>query len=209
MNIRLILCELAQLGPTGAVMLAMAGLVYGLFGWRIVRYLVIADALFAGLLLGSAMEGAKARGFVPEYLPVMLCTVLVAAGFVWLAWRFPRWAVVCMGGVVGFLMMQVLTMCGELPPTVGILLGAVGAAGVMAMQLTLFKQSAVVVTGLHGGWLCVAALAACSARPQGFGGILLHALYNHTTLVPMFALVFSAILIAVQWADLERDTDGG
>ncbi len=208
MNIRAILCELAQLGPSGAVMLVMAGLVYGLFGWRIVRYLVIADALFAGLLLGSALHGAKARGLVPEYLPVVLCTGLVAIGFVWLAWRFPRWSIVCMGGIVGFLMMQVFTMCGDLPPSVGILLGVIGAGGVMAMQLTLFKQSTVVVTGLHGGWLCVAALAAFAAKPQGFGGVLLHALYNHTVLVPMFAVVFSAILIAVQWADLERDADG-
>ena len=108
-----VFARLGQLDPDIAVLLVIAGLIYGLFGWRIVRYLAFTDALVMGIILAlGVFEYDKRAAYLLPAFPV--ATVLVI-GLPWLAWRFARWSVAIMCGVAGFLVVQIVLMQYETP----------------------------------------------------------------------------------------------
>ncbi|MBN2561099.1 MAG: hypothetical protein JXQ75_09235 [Phycisphaerae bacterium] len=189
-------------GPSVAVVLMAGGLMFGLFGWRLVRCLAVLDALVVAVLSGFVLRDLD---FLPGVgVPTWAVGAFLAVGLSWIAWRFPNWAAVAMSGAVGFLLPQMLLDSGAVPLLVRVLVGALACGLAMALHLALRNEAAVVVTGLHGGWLCLAALVAVAADPGGFGGQFLELLASYTLLLPLVGMVFSAILIALQWADMER-----
>lgn len=201
-----LVARLVELGPDGAVLLALAGLVCGLFGWRIVRYLAIADAVlvavFVGVLTRTDADEAALAG-----LPLARFSLVILLGLPWLAWRFPRWAVGIMGGTVTCLVVLALSTEFDLPLSVCLLLGFLAGGLTLALHLTLHRQTAVVVTGLQGGWLCTAAMIAASSDPRSFGWLLFAAIHEDLCLFPLLAMVFSAMLIALQLTDLEQSAN--
>ncbi len=196
------LFQLESLGPNVAVVLAAVGLMFGLFGWRIIRYLVVVDALLIALLVGGLLEGMKDSAEM--VVLVQASTFLLAIGLPWLAWRYHRGAIAAMGGAVWFFLPQVMLVGSGTPLLVRLLLGGVGCVLAMALHLTLYREAAVLTSGLHGGWLCLAAFLIASADPLSFGRQLAYALSGHALLLPLVALLISTIMIAMQWADLDR-----
>ena len=200
-----VITRLGELGPTGAVVLVVAGLVYGLFGWRIVKYLAIADAALAALLVGTTLQDYQGDlGGVG--VPAWSMTFVLLIAMPWLAWRFPKWSVAAMAGVIGFLLVQVPLIDSDLPMSVCILLGSLGCGLAMAMHLTLFHKTAVFVTGVQGGWFCVAAIVAGASEPRSFGSLLSAAIQSYDYVFPVTAMVFSVMLISLQLADMEQNT---
>ncbi|HVP10067.1 MAG TPA: hypothetical protein VMV94_02650 [Phycisphaerae bacterium] len=198
-----VITRLGELGPTGAVVLVVAGLVYGLFGWRIVRYLAIADAALAALLIGMMLQDCQEdNGAIG--LPAWSVTFVLLIALPWLAWRYPKWAVAAMAGAVGFLLVQVPLIDSDLPASVYILLGSLGCGLAMAMHLTLFQKTAVFVTGVQGGWFCVGAIVAAASDPRSFGALLCAAIQAHDYVFPVMAMVLSVMLISLQLADMEQ-----
>ena len=199
-----VFARLGQLDPDIAILLIFIGLVYGLFGWRIVRYLAFADACFIALILTLGLLEMEGRS--TYYLPTFPLATVLLIGLPWLAWRFSRWAVGIMSGAVGFLIIQMLLTDSQTPLFARLAIGVVGASLAMALKVTLTRETAIVVTGLHGGWLCVAALSILAVSPDSFAGQFFNTLYHtNAMLIPLLAISLSAILIAVQWADMERD----
>lgn len=195
------------LGSDASLFFIMAGLIYGLLGWRLVRYLAVVDAIVLGVLGATMLSDAEfLRGSAP--MAKLLGGVLVL-GLPVLAWRLPRWAVMCMGGGVGFVLVQLVLGDSESPELSRWLLGLVGAGFAMGMHLTLHRQSAVVVTGVHGGWLVVAGMVLAAASGGGVGGNLIALLTDSYTVSLGTVAVFSAIMIAIQWSDLEKAPEPG
>lgn len=195
----------ATLGTDASIFFIMAGLIYGLLGWRLVRFLAVLDAVVVGVLgavmlnkshsFGEYESAAKALGYV------------LVLGLPFLAWRLPRWAVVTMGGGVGFLVVQMILGESNMPEMSRFMLGIVGAGFAMGMHLTLHRHSAVVVTGVHGGWLVVAGLVLAAASSGGVGANLMALLTQNYGISVITVAVFSAIMIAIQWSDLEKAPD--
>ncbi len=201
-----VLTRLGQLDPEVGIFLLFAGMVYGLFGWRIIRYLAFADAVAIAVILAAALREADPNSI--RYIPVTPAALVLLVGLPCLAWRFPRWAVGIMCGATGFLIVQIVLMQYELPLLARLGLGGLGSAVTMALRMTLSRETAIVVTGLHGGWLCVGALAVMAVYPGSFSGRLFSFLYNtHALLLPAVATCLSGIFLAIQWADLERDLE--
>lgn len=203
-----VLYGLADLGPSVAVLLAVGGLTFGLLGWRIIRYVAVVDALLISLWLRAGLERMGDNG--EKVLLVRGLTLVLAIVLPWLAWRYHRCAVALLGGAVWFLLPQCLLAGTGTPLIVGVLIGVLACGVAMAMHLTLGREAAVVTTGVHGAFLCLAALAAVSADPRSHGGRLFDALSSHALLLPIVALVFSTIMIVLQWTDLtgEREPRG-
>ncbi len=197
------LARLTELGPSSAVLLALAGLVCGLFGWRIVRYLAVADACLVAVLVGAFLRSDVDESAFAG-LPVARMSMVVLLGLPWLAWRFPRWAVGIMGGTVAFLVVHIMLIEFDLPLSVCLLLGLLAGGLTLGMHLTLYQQTAVVVTGLQGGWLCTAAIVAASSDPRSFSWLISSAIHDNVGLFPLLAMVFSLMLIALQLTDLEQ-----
>jgi len=194
------------LNPNLAFPLILIGLIYGLVGWRVLRYLVLLDAVAVAALLGVVLrDAANWAGPLELWL---LPTALLLIGLPWMGWRYPRQAAIGLCGLVGFLSVALFLVDVYLPLFAWLALGALGAAFAMALATTLVRQTTIVVTGLHGSWLCVAALALLGAHPSNFLGGFLSALNAHYTMViPLAVVVVASILIAVQWSGVGQDGD--
>lgn len=201
-----LLVRFSDLDPNLAFLLILAGLVYGLVGWRTIRFLVLLDAVAVAALLSTALRDSA--GHVGLIGPWLLPTFLLLVGLPWAAWRYPRQSTISFSGLVGFFSVVLFLLDAELPLLAWLALGSMGAALAMALAATLLRQTTVVVTGLHGAWLCVAALVLLSAHPSNLVGGFLGSVNTHSTMaVPAAAVVISSILIAIQWSGLNEDAD--
>ncbi len=201
-----VLLRLSQLDPSLAFLLFLVGMVYGLFGWRTIRFLVLLDALALAILLGIGLR--EVAGQVGLFGLWLLPVFLLLLGLPWAAWRFPRPSAIGFSGLVGFFSVALFLLDAQLPMLAWLALGSTGAALAMALATTLLRQTAMVVTGFHGAWLCVAALALLSAHPSHLIGGFLGSVSTHSTIaVPAAAAIISSIFIAVQWSGLNQEAD--
>lgn len=206
MSMKSVLLRFSEFDPNLAFLLILIGLVYGLVGWRTIRFLVLLDAVAVAVLLGVILR--ESAGDVGFFGPWLLPSFLLLLGLPWAAWRYPRHSVISFSGLVGFFSVALFLLDAELPLLAWLALDAVGAAFAMALATTLLRQTAVVVTGLHGAWLCVAALALLAAHPSHLLGGYLGSVNIHSTMaMPAAAAIISSILIAVQWSSLNEETD--
>ncbi|MCA9256772.1 MAG: hypothetical protein KDA33_14085 [Phycisphaerales bacterium] len=194
--------EFAYLGPGFALMLTLIGVIYGVFGWRIVRMLVVLDAIALAAAIGLSLQDPS----VARMLPI---SPLVAAGFIvfvlpLVAFKYPRRAAVGFFGIVGFLATLLFLLDVSMEMDFRIALCVLGAGITMALGMTLYQPTTVFVTGVHGGFLLATAMAIIAAYPSNFiGGLVQSADMSFEYTMPAAAVAFSAILIAVQWADLQ------
>lgn len=203
---RAVLLRFSELDPNLAFLLILMGLVYGLVGWRTIRFLVLVDAAAVAVFLSIALR--ESDGHVGFFGPWLLPAFLLLLGLPWAAWRYPRQSAISFSGLVGFFSVALFLLDAQLPLLAWLALGCVGAALAMALATTLLRQTAVVVTGLHGAWLCVAALALLAAHPSHLFGGFLGSVNTHSTMaMPAAAVIISSILIAVQWSGLNEDAD--
>jgi hypothetical protein len=196
--------QLAGLDESASVLLIMVGLIYGLFGWRLVRFLVIIDALAVAILCAALLAKRESVPYttVPA-MPVALGLLLLIP---LLAWKFPSKANIGMAGLAGFVSMQLFLLNSQLPGLVMLVVGFVGAGFAMALAMTLARQTTVVITGLHGGWLCVAALSIVAFNNSNLVGHMLNSFYSSFSLVmPLAAVAFSTIMIFLQWSDMQNN----
>ncbi|HWL94267.1 MAG TPA: hypothetical protein VNT79_12110 [Phycisphaerae bacterium] len=197
--------QLSMFDSGAAVLFIIVGLVYGLLGWRVVRALVMLDAL--ALAAVCVYWTSKIEVFPQTAIPALPAGILIAAALPVLAWFMPEKAKIAMAGFAGFVSVQLLIMGFDLPLVAVLVLGIVGAALVMAMALSTGRQATVIVTGMHGGWLCVAALAILAANNGNVIGPMLKSFAASFSLItPIAVIVFSAILIFLQWSDMQGHT---
>lgn len=189
-----------------ALLLILLAIVYGLFGWRVVRYLSVVDAVGIAILFAYALKsiGERAGGVLPWTVGAGVCLIALP----YLAWRFSHCAVILMCGAAGFLLVQIPLIGSQPPAAVALLLGLLGAGLAVAMRVSMSREAAIVLTGLHGGCFIIAALAVLSSGHGSLAAGLFDLLWTGpTAALPAVALCFSTILIMLQWADLEREVD--
>jgi hypothetical protein len=197
---------LVGLNASVAMLLVLLAVVYGLFGWRVVRYLSVVDAIGIAILFACALKNIEERAatVLPRVVGAGVCLIALP----YLAWRFSRCAVILMCGAAGFLLIQIPLVGLHSPGAVALLLGLVGAGLAIAMRLSMSREAAIVLTGLHGGWFIIAALAVLSSEHGSIAANLFDLLATgHAAILPAVALCLSTILITLQWADLDREVD--
>lgn len=197
--------QLAGLDASAAVLFILVGLVYGLFGWRLVRILVVIDGFAVGAICAYYLMRMGVMPFTE--IPAVPFAILSLMIFPFCAWRFPEKATIGMAACAGFAGVQLFLMDFELPDLALLALGLVGAGFAMSLAVTLARQTTVIITGLHGGWLCVGALAIIAFNQSGTIGQMLNSFSHSVSLVaPAAALAFSSILIFLQWGDMQGHT---
>ncbi len=197
--------QLGSLDVSAAALFLVVGLVFGLFGWRIVRLIVVLDAIAVAAVFAYWIQTNDGQAVAP--LPAMPSAVLMLLCLPALAWRFPRAGAVGMAGLAGFVSVQLLLLRSELPTLVLLTLSILGAGLIMAMALTMARQTNVIVTGAHGGWLCIGAMAILAMNGGNMVGQMLSSFVASFSLItPIGAVAFSAILIFLQWSDMQSQT---
>ncbi|MCB9853154.1 MAG: hypothetical protein H6819_08660 [Phycisphaerales bacterium] len=194
--------EFSYLGPGFALLLTLIGVIYGVFGWRIVRMLVVLDAIAIGAVIGFGLQDPRVAALIPvSPKPAALFIVFVLP---LVAFKYPRRSAVAFFGIVGFLATLLFLLDVPMDMDLRIALCVLGGGIIMALGMTLYQPTTVFVTGVHGGFLLAVAMAIIAAYPTNFiGGLVQSAQSSFEYMMPAAALAFSAILIAVQWADLQ------
>lgn len=192
----------SYLGPGFALVLTLVGAVFGLFGWRIVRMVVVLDAVAVGAFIAIGLQAPSVRATLPV-------SPMWAGGFVLLvlpvvAIRFPHRSAVGLFGVIGFLGAILILL--DIPMDMQLRLGLATLSGgiAMALGLTVYHATTVFITGIHGGCMVAVAMAIIAAYPSNFvGGLVSSSASSFEYLLPAASIAFSTILIAVQWADMQ------
>lgn len=194
--------EFSYLGPGFALLLTLIGVIYGVFGWRIVRMLVVLDAVALSAAIGVGLHEPRVAAMLP--ISPMAATAFIVFVLPLIAFKYPRRAAVAFFGIVGFLATLLILLDITLDMEVRIALCVFGGGVIMALGMTLYQPTTVFVTGVHGGFLLATAMAIIAAYPSNLiGGLVQSADASFEYTLPAAALAFSAILIAVQWADLQ------
>lgn len=194
--------EFAYLGPGFALLLTLIGVIYGLFGWRIVRMLVVLDAIALAAAIGLGLQDPRVASLLPVSPVPAAIFILFVLPLV--AFKYPRRAAVAFFGIVGFLASLLFLLDVSMDMDIRIALCILGGGVAMALGMTLYQPTTVFVTGIHGGFLVAAAMAIIAAYPSNFiGGFVQSAQSSFEYMMPAAAAAFSAILIAVQWADMQ------
>ncbi len=197
--------NVGRLDSSFALLLFVAGAVFGLFGWRLIRALVTVESLLVACLLGYYLSKSGGGDSAQSYTFMLGLAMAVAMPF--LAWRFPKNAAVLFYGLIGFATAALLLYDIYVSDILKIAFGFLVAGGAMALGLTMFRQTTVVMTGVHGAWLCALGLAIVASHPSNFITDALHSLHaSFDYTIAAFVVVFSVIMIAIQWIDMEGQT---
>jgi hypothetical protein len=174
-------------------LMGAVGVICGLFGWRMVKFLGILNAAAAGLLLAYLLLDGGPLGWT--------IGAAVAALLVWFAWRYHRGAVAALGG--GFILWTACFALSDVsvPASVKWLTALVLAMFAGVMIITFLPEAAVVLTGLQGGWLLaiVATTWFVSSSSEVVSGIsaVSPGIMGYLLWPPA-----AAICMAIQWTDL-------
>ncbi len=197
--------QLATLDTSASILFILVGLVYGLFGWRLVRILVMVDSLAVAAVCAYYLMRTGTIPFTTTSSTPLVILLFLLLPFC--TWKYPEKATIGMAAMAGFVCTELFMMNFEFPQMAKLALGVVGAGFSLALAMTLARQTTVVITGLHGGWLCVAALAIIASNPSGVVGNMLSSFASSVSMVvPVAALAFSSILIFLQWGDMQGHT---
>lgn len=192
----------AYLGPGFALLLTLVGAIYGLFGWRIVRMLVLIDAIAIGAVIALGLQAPSARAVLP--LSPVVAGAFVVSILPLAAFMQPHRAAIALFGVVGFLASMLILL--DLPMGFEARLAvSVACAGLaVAFGMSVYQATTVFITGLHGGCMVAVAMAIIASYPGNpVGGLIQSSTSSFDYTLPAAGIAFSTILIAVQWADLQ------
>ena len=202
---------LSGVGWLSAIMLAICGVVYLAYGWKIFKVLVIVNAGFVGVLAGSYLGATYSEAHGGQYMVViggLTGAVLLAS----LAWPLMKYAVSIMGGLagsfLGYGLWHYLTTILDQPALnkhawVGALLGLL-VLGMLAF--IIFRLTVIIFTCVQGAVMTIAGLLAMVLKYQAGTEGLQDRLINNPHLLPLLVAVPAVIGFTIQYtAALKRD----
>lgn len=168
-------CE--KMGPAAAAVMVMAGIIYLIFGVKIYRYLITANAFAIGAAVGATL-GAKANA---EMAGAFIGGVGAAAA----AWPMIKWSVAITGGVCGaFLGACIWRICSQDPnfAWAGALTGLV-ALGMFSF--IVFRFSVMMYLSIQGGAMLVFGILGLAYKYQDTASSLSSSMSGKPFLLPM------------------------
>jgi hypothetical protein len=165
------------MGPAAAAVMIMAGIIYLVFGVKIYRYLITANAFAIGAAIGATL-GARADAAIAGAL-------IGGIGAAAAAWPMMKWSVAVTGGVCGaFLGACVWRMCNQEPnfAWAGALTGLV-ALGMLSF--VLFRISVMIYLSVQGGAMLVFGILGLAYKYEDIAGSLSSSMHGKPFLLPM------------------------
>ncbi|HWB52628.1 MAG TPA: hypothetical protein VG722_00480 [Tepidisphaeraceae bacterium] len=168
-------CE--KIGPAAAAAMIMAGIIYLIFGVKIYRFLITANAFAIGAAVGATI-GARANA---EMAGAFIGGIAGAAA----AWPMIKWSVAVTGGVCGaFLGACIWRMSNQNPQFAwaGALTGLV-ALGMFSF--ILFRISVIIYLSIQGGAMLVFGVLGLAYKYQDAASSLSSSMNTKPFLLPM------------------------
>jgi hypothetical protein len=169
------------LGPGIATVFILAGIVYLMFGYNIVKILVTANAAILGAII-AGMIGDKADIAVPA----AIVGGLIAAAA---AWPTMKYSVAIMGGLFGAVLGVTVWRLSNLDPSFGWSGGMTGMVLFGLLSFLLFRECVMTYTSLQGAVMLVIGILALVFKYDSVAGSLEHHLKIKPFLLPMTIFV--------------------
>jgi hypothetical protein len=169
------------LGPGIATVFILAGIVYMMFGYNIVKILVTANAAILGAIV-SGMIGDKAD----IAIPAAIVGGLIAAAA---AWPTMKYSVAIMGALFGAVLGVTVWRLANLDPSFGWSGGMTGMVLCGLMSFLLFRECVITYTSLQGSVMLVLGILALVFKYDSVSSSLEHHLKIKPFLLPMTIFV--------------------
>ncbi len=191
-----------QPAVTGIV-LFLAGALYGLLGFRMLRFLL---TLSCGAI--GAVGGVVTARLLGQPEGWCMAAAASALGGLALLWRTPA-MVLTSGAVWAVLGTHVATQCMMRGPVLWVVMGGCGCAG-LVLALLSRKAMAVVVTTIQGaGLMIVGFVGVVSTIIPTFGSTFRVCARNQSFLVPVLLLMVATTLYSCQARSHQGDIRTG
>jgi hypothetical protein len=199
---------LSDLDPLRAVVLLAVGLVYMLYGWKIFKILVIANAAMVGVALGAMIgRGSPTTPNLPTFAAVAGGLVLAVA-----AWPLMKYAVSLMGALIGSLAgyglwRYVAEAAGQV--TLSQYAWAGGILGLVTLGMlafVIFQISVMIFTSIQGTVMTVSGILSLLLHYPSIRLDLQNSLSTEMHLLPLLIAVPAAIGFIFQDAAFSKKT---
>ena len=179
-----------EMGSAVALLLVLLGLVYLLFGYHLLKPLILLNAAFIGSMIGVFISG-KTGGPLPSG---------ILGGFVAAAATYPlmKWAVALMGGLFGAVLGFTLWRTFGLEPGFAWTGGCMGLIGCGLLCFIVFRGSVMAYTSLQGSVMLIFGILSLAYKYQDFAPRLAHSLQGRPFLLPMSIFIATILGLIYQ-----------
>lgn len=167
----------AHMGPAAAAVMLMAGIIYLIFGVKIYRYLITANAFAIGAAIGAAL-GARSHA---EFLGALLGGVGAAAA----AWPMVKWSVAVTGGVCGAFLGACIWRMANQDPSFAWAGGLTGLVALGMLAFILFRMSVMIYLSIQGSAMLVFGILGLAYKYPDTAASISSSLGSKPFLLPM------------------------
>ncbi|MGD1275994.1 MAG: DUF4203 domain-containing protein [Tepidisphaeraceae bacterium] len=185
--------------PGTAMLLIVLGIIYLLFGYKIIKVLVILNALVLGAAVGAVI-GHKGEAAIA-------CAIIGAFAAAAIAWPAMKYAVALMGGLVGAMLGGIIWHAAALEPNLAWAGALVGLVGFGLLSFILFRGSVMMYTSLQGAVMLVFGVLGLMYKYQDIAPKLNSHLRVEPFLLP--AAVFLPAMIGLIFQQHQTSPGGG
>ena len=176
-----VLAAAAAMHAGTGVVLAVAGVIYLLFGYAIYRYLLMLNAFAVGGVIGLAVGAELGQPWGGAAVGGLLLAAL--------SWPLARHAVAVLGGGIGF----VIGLCAwnllGLDESYCVAGGLIGGVFLGMLTLSLFKVSVMLLMSVQGAAMFVAGVLGMLFQFEGVGASVRESLAGRSVVLPIVLLL--------------------
>jgi hypothetical protein len=174
-----------EMRPGTSMLLIILGVIYLLFGYRIIKTLVMLNAIVLGAIIGGTIGG---RGE-----SALACAIIGAFAAAAITWPAMKYAVALMGGLIGAMIGGAVWHAAGLAPDLAWSGALVGLIGFGLLSFILFRGSVMMYTSLQGAVMLVLGLLGLMYKYQEVAPQLTTHLHMEPFLLPA-AVVIPAMI---------------
>ncbi len=188
--------QLSELDPAMGFILAVAGLIYVLVGWRVFRVLIIINCAALGASIGAGLGGMLGESVLVRVLLAAVGAMVLGASAV----RLMKAGVVLCAGVIGGVVGVIVTGVFSPEPTVRLIGGLLGLAGAASLAFVIFDHLVIAVISFQGALMTVAGALVAIKEQGGFLRFFWQKADDSAFLVPFCVVALTVVGICVQLA---------
>ncbi|MGA3065900.1 MAG: hypothetical protein ABSF29_03530 [Tepidisphaeraceae bacterium] len=174
-----------EMRPGTSMLLIMLGIIYLLFGYRIIKSLIMMNAIVLGAAVGAEIGGHGETA--------LACGIIGAFAAAAITWPAMKYAVALMGGLIGAMIGGAVWHAAGLVPELAWAGALVGLVGFGLLCFILFRGSVMMYTSLQGAVMLVLGALGLMYKYQEIAPQLTDHLHMEPFLLPA-AVVIPAMI---------------
>jgi hypothetical protein len=179
-----------EMRPGTSMLLIIMGIIYLLFGYRIIKTLVMINAIVLGAVIGASIGGHGETA--------LACAVIGAFAAGAITWPAMKYAVALMGGLIGAGLGGAVWHAAGLEPSLAWAGALVGLIGLGLLCFILFRGSVMMYTSLQGAVMLVLGVLGLMYKYQEVAPQLTDHLHMEPFLLPAAVMIPAMIGLIFQ-----------